>query len=169
VNVLAIDPGTKCLGWAQFVNAGLVAGGVERRDAEWDGSDAQLGNDYGLGIADGVVALGTEYVVIHEKMRVYDFRRQKGDPNDLIALAAVAAAAATAVLHATHWFGEIEDVATADWKGQVPKDIMVKRVQDKLNEHERKIAEACMKGTPKSLHHNFWDAVGIGLWRLGRL
>lgn len=55
------------------------------------------------------------------------------------------------------------------WKGQVPKEEMCRRILDILTEEERALFERCMIGKLKSLHHNAIDAIGIGLWAVGRL
>ena len=51
-------------------------------------------------------------------------------------------------------------VTPNDWKGQLPKAVSHKRIRAKLTAAEL----ALLKGLP----HDSWDAVGIGLWALGR-
>jgi len=83
------------------------------------------------------------------------------DPNDLIQLAAVVGALCNA----------FESVDTqivylpAEWKGQVPKDIMHRRAAERLNAEEA----ACLPSLAKSKIHNVLDAVSIGLVVLGRM
>jgi len=50
------------------------------------------------------------------------------------------------------------------WKGSVDPDECVKRVKARLSAVET----ACVVLPAKSLAHNLWDAVGIGLFHLGR-
>lgn len=97
-------------------------------------------------------------VVLVEWPQVYQrgASRTKGDPNDLLPLAAVAGAVAALVPVAT-----IEVVSPARWKGQVPKSVMVERVKTRLSRAE--IAFAA------DISADGWDAVGIGLWKVGRL
>ena len=52
-----------------------------------------------------------------------------------------------------------------EWKGQVPKPIHNKRVEKTLNPKER----TKILGLPASTRHNVIDAVGIGLYHLGRM
>lgn len=47
----------------------------------------------------------------------------------------------------------------SEWKGGVPKNIMVERIQQKLSAKETKRVDL----PAKSYQHNVWDAVGIGL------
>lgn len=51
-------------------------------------------------------------------------------------------------------------VTPMEWKGQLPKDVVVSRVRRELGE------ELCMTLKIKS---HAWDAVGLGLWALQRL
>jgi len=52
-----------------------------------------------------------------------------------------------------------------EWKGQVPKDIMGKRIVARLSAQEVPIIPAL----PKSKLHNVVDAIGVGLYHLRRL
>lgn len=106
---------------------------------------------------------GTDIVVI-EKPRIYpgpsrDKAGNMRDLNDLIDLACVAGG--IAALFDTQ---QIITVYPADWKGQMPKEKMNKRVLDTLTPEERK----CIQSVGK-LDHNTLDAIGIGLHYLGRL
>ena len=57
-------------------------------------------------------------------------------------------------------------VTTSGWKGQLPKDVAARRVEKILG------AKACRRlGLPEIKRRSdthAWDAVGIGLWSLGR-
>ena len=53
-----------------------------------------------------------------------------------------------------------------EWKGQVPKGVMVKRIIRTLTVEERQRVEL---PTAASKQHNVWDGVGIGLKYWGRL
>lgn len=97
--------------------------------------------------------------VVMEHMRIYPGPRQKGDQNDLIDLAVLEGM----ILGATNPAG-IVLVSARTWKGNVPKDIMGKRILAALSEAER----AQIEGKGKRMH-NALDAIGIGLWALGRL
>lgn len=55
------------------------------------------------------------------------------------------------------------------WKGNTPKDICERRARKALTEGELALAIKGMEGLRKSWHHNVWDAIALGLWRLGRM
>jgi hypothetical protein len=52
-----------------------------------------------------------------------------------------------------------------EWKGNVPADVCCARARGRLFENELKVVKL---PTAKSRHHNVWDSVGLGLWRVGR-
>ncbi len=54
-----------------------------------------------------------------------------------------------------------------EWKGQVPKDIMLDRIVNRLQPSERTLLEA--QKFIKSKKHNVIDAIGLGLHMLDRL
>lgn len=61
----------------------------------------------------------------------------------------------------------VEDVWPRTWKGNVPKAIMTERIVSRLSEEER--ALVVLTPRSKAPEHNCVDAIGIGLWRIGRL
>jgi hypothetical protein len=100
--------------------------------------------------------------LVIEKPTIYP--HSKARPNDIVTLAISAGRLAERVdARAEVW------VLPRQWKGQIPKTkrledyIIYKRVMAALNELER--AVLAQHGSD----HNVVDAVGIGLWHLGRL
>lgn len=161
----SIDPGTSSglavwegstLTHAQLLNDSTTAnalGGHDRCLCELE-----------TGLATGVLARPAGLVI--ELPQVYGER--KTDPNDLILLAVL-------VGRVQNLVGvETQLVKPREWKGQVPKDVMVRRVWKALTEEER---ERIQEPRCRSLRHNLLDGVGIGLamrqrlpgspWRLG--
>lgn len=61
--------------------------------------------------------------------------------------------------------GSVSFVHVRDWKGQVPKNVMVNRIKKKLSRAEI----ARIDTVAKTLQHNIYDAVGIGLHLHDRL
>lgn len=55
------------------------------------------------------------------------------------------------------------------WKGSVPKEIHNQRVLHMLTERELAILPRRPRSKKNPYDHNMLDAVGIGLWKLGRL
>lgn len=96
--------------------------------------------------------------VVIEVPQVY---RTTPNPKSLIDLTFAAG-----YLAATFGPGQVVKVLPREWKGQVPKDVMIERIKSKLTEQEMK-----MVSLPKNKKHakDVWDAVGIGLFHGGRL
>jgi hypothetical protein len=96
--------------------------------------------------------------------RVYPSGRQPVDPNDLITLAV---RAGRLIEMSRGQLGTFETCFPSDWKAQVPDDILYKRLESVLSSEERVVVDAykCAKHTK----HNMLDAIGIGLWKLGRV
>lgn len=98
--------------------------------------------------------------LVIEWPQVYRAGRGRGDPNDLLGLAAVDGALAAICLDY-----KVVTYLPREWKGQVPKDVMVERIKSRLTPEELTRVEL----PAKSLQHNVYDAIGLGLKDLGRL
>jgi hypothetical protein len=98
--------------------------------------------------------------LVVEWPQIYTYGKGRGDPNDLLALVGVGSALAALIPEAA-----VESVRPRAWKGTVPGDAMVERIQALVTAGERLAVDLPCA----SLSHNVWDAVGIGLWRVGRL
>ena len=85
--------------------------------------------------------------------------------NDIIDVA-VAAGEVAARLQQLYG-GEIKYVRPDQWGGQAPKPIKNKRAKEALSQLELK--RITMPRAAKTLGHNIWDAVSIGLWATGRV
>lgn len=151
---LAIDPGKNCTGWAYFEGRKLVDCGMSVRTPK----QRTLG-DISKNHADVVSDLvAPPDVVCVELMQSYAFDSQKGDQNDLIALATIGGQIAGRFPHARSVY-----VTPATWKGQVPKHIMARRIERGLVEREC-LHALRLDRYAASLRHNVLDAVGIGLY-----
>jgi hypothetical protein len=109
--------------------------------------------------------LGVESVVI-EKMVHYPGQhgaRADAQANDLIDLTA-----ASCLLAGSLKPREIRFVTPHEWKGSLPKEVCHARIQKKLTPAELGILAVASSKIRGSLVHNLWDAVGIGLFALGR-
>lgn len=100
---------------------------------------------------------------IVEMPRVYP-GMPKTDLNDLLDVAGVGGAVSAALSHAPSDV-HIVHVFPSEWKGNMPKQDMLKRIRSKLSGEE--ILQ--VQKTNKSDTEDILDAIGIGLWRLGRL
>lgn len=103
----------------------------------------------------------TPLQVAIERPQIYPQRQQKGDPNDLIDVAILAGICIGAAQDCS-----IDLVKPHAWKGSRPKTVDVNYTKSLLSPVEKRILEKC--DCIKSELHNVIDAIGIGLWKLGR-
>ena len=145
--LLAIDPGADT-GWALFDSARrLTACGL------------------GVPVAAG---LSLARVLIEcPKLRP----RGEKNPNAILLVARSAG----------EWGGRFSDAGSAvtyvtpnDWKGSTPKEIDHARTWSRLDEHEKRVVDSAFSqakgrnGLAASKRHNVLDAIGIGLFGVGR-
>lgn len=160
--LLAVDPGARHPAVASFVNGVLTR--AER--IPLPGKFARLTP---LARASAIAREIDELVVLRlfdrvviELPQVYARGKSKGDPNDLILLAAVCGAVAARCT------GEVVTYRPREWAGNIPKATTGdpwesprgRRIWSRLADSER-------AGVEKS--HDAVDAAGIGLFDLGRL
>lgn len=126
MTMIAIDPGRRALGWAWFEARELFGLGLVR------GKSGEGAVDLAQRAAAAIRAEtgGRLSHVVYERMQVYTVQRQKGDQNDLIELAEIGGGVA-ALLSSTS-----APVLPREWKGQVPKDVLLGRVRKRLSERE---------------------------------
>ncbi len=99
-----------------------------------------------------------------EHPRIYPMGKSSSRPNDIIQLAI------TAGRQSAPWCQEdITWFAPHEWKGQVPEDILERRILSALSPEEKGILNTVLLSTPKGYRHNLTDAVGIGLVYLKRI
>lgn len=165
--IVSIDPGVHECGVAVWFGCELHRALLVREGAPGQPSWVPVVD----AVADALLSYNVKEIVI-ERPQVYERSRSKGDPNDLIALALVAGAVVGAVreyqaMSMCRIVGytpcRVIEYRPADWKGQVPKDVMVRRIKRSLAKTELERVEL---PKAKSLAHNVWDAVGIGLHHL---
>jgi hypothetical protein len=150
VRLIAIDPGKAGLGWAAFEGGRLIETGLIA-----NGSLSEA-----FRVLKEVCLKHRPGDAVIEIPQVYQQRLQKGDPNDLITVAVIAGIAAAAFLP----YGiEPQLVRPHKWKGSRPKAVDNQYTLSLLDEDEKsKLVKVSGK------QHNVLDAVGIGLWRVGR-
>lgn len=146
--LLSVDPGVKACGMAVWQDGQLLSASME--------SD--------LCCFPGFVTLHSlcykvDWLAI-EKPQVYRQSRLKGDPNDLIDVAIVVGQVMARVDRPADLY------RPRDWKGTVDKNVMCRRIESRLDVNER---ASVWLPKAKSLQHNVWDAIGIGLHHLKRL
>lgn len=164
--ILAVDPGIRGCGCALFTNEGrlfkaaYVVSGIEKvvnpvaAAVTMSIAVARWADDW------AVNQLAVEWP------RVYASRLRSGsmhgeDPNDLLPLAAVDGAISSLFDVDTAFY------APSDWKGQMTKEACLERINNRITGEEmHAVARAVIEAGAKV--HNLWDAVGIGLFHVGR-
>jgi hypothetical protein len=144
--LVAIDPGKRSTGYAIFEGGFLVDCGV------LSGKKAAL-----LRVADAPLVI--------ECPKVYPMRNntKKASPNQLIVLAVL-----VGEIKALYQKFGTSVIFPQDWKGSVPKHVSHSRVRKVLSLQERKLLDQLLEGIARTRQHDVLDAVGIGLWKLGR-
>lgn len=149
--LLAIDPGAKA-GHALFRHGALTYAGLGFP------ADADIPADA---------------TVVVERPCIYPGRRQKARPRDIITLALTAGQIA-GVLMARGL--EVRYVEPAEWKGgAIGKEVSHARIKRRLTEDEHAVLEAAIatggyrgKRMAPTRQLDLLDAIGIGLWAIGR-
>ncbi len=143
---LAIDPG-KDTGWSLWTDARLLGAGLVDGDRPF------------LGLPpDGVDNLLVE---IPQERVVGGGRRAPA--NDLIRLAFRAGTVVGGVHHMHRY-----EVLPVTWKGTLPKDVCARRVIERLMFDEGQTLDASLRNLAPNVRHNVLDAVGLGLYAVGR-
>lgn len=151
-SVLAIDPGLRGTGFAYFEEGLLVDGGV------LDVKPSKNWMDTADRIADKILEEFNPDVLICEMMiymggGVAGTGWRGGDMQKTVYLTGVISGAVS-VNRTMFAF-----VPVYRWKGQLPKAVVEKRLRERLTASEQSLA---------GLKSHAWDAVGIGMWAMGR-
>jgi hypothetical protein len=102
---------------------------------------------------------------IVEMPQVYRAAHSKGDPNHLMPLAKQCG---MVQLRAAMIGAVYQEAYPREWKGQLTKAACHARIKTRLTSDELLVAEWNTRNMTKDEVHNAWDAIGIGLWGLGR-
>lgn len=165
MRLVAVDPGLRGCGVAVFY-AGLLTWAsyvrspekTKRGGAAWIAMGGAVAEALGRKLGPINYPGSVGYV---EYPQQYDGAGHTADRGDISELTAVAGGLALVL---RGYCAEVRTPKPREWKGQTPKEIHVARTARKLSAAEMATLEPC----PESLRHNVLDAVGIGLWALGR-
>lgn len=167
--VVAVDPGIAGCGVALAVEGKIHHARYVRNPAGMGRSQATrcvyMARAVGETARSWVSTVPFDYCVQPQRVvlewpQVRAAGKGRGDPSDLLLLSGVDSAIGAELFP---W--DVRCVVPREWKGTIPPDVLISRVQDRLSEEER----ARVALPAKSLAHNVWDAVGIALWAVGRL
>lgn len=157
--LLAIDPGLRGCGLAYFVEAELVHANYYLNPVRKGGGPEAW---FGLGESIFFDFKERGFRVDHYVVEVPQVYRNftRGDPNDLVEIAAVGAA-----IGATFPIKKAVGYRPREWKGQIKKEIHHPRILGQLSPAE----QANIHEHRKTLRHNVIDAIGLGLYYLERM
>ncbi len=163
--LLAVDPGIRGCGVAVFYEGVLEHAAYVENPYKRD-SDAAAAGAMAHEIVEWAHLDGQPHVHIAvEWPRVYASRirsgASKGDPNDLLALCGVDAAIVALMDRSSTSY------APSEWKGQMKKEACHARIKTRLSPLEAEVVAKAEKAA-RSMSHNMLDAVGVGLFHLGR-
>lgn len=157
--ILSVDPGIRGCGCAMFDDDKKLFKAAYVKNLIVEGSGPRECTTMARAVHEWA---GTGmFKLVVEWPQTYHGRSSRGDANDLFPLAGIGAALAM-----TRMPWELKHYRPQEWKGNVNADVMIRRIQSKLWPEEMK---SVVLPKAKSLHHNVWDAVGIGLKYVGRL
>jgi hypothetical protein len=167
-SLLAIDPGKKALGWSAWAAGELLSAGIARLprgfrlqgEASLGAQAVELASQVPTGAEEAVVERMVQYPTRGRRDSV---QRQDALANDLLDLQAIGGIVAARCVT-----GGIYFATPHEWKGELPKEVVILRVRNLLSEGEAKTLEGALEDIPASLRHNALEAVGLGLWRLKR-
>lgn len=153
--LVSLDPGKKGAGVAIFEDHVLSAA-FFATGSDWDRTAWSAWNYIRVNYP---AEVWRQADVVIEIMHYNE--RQTKKVNDLIAVAHMAGAFAG-------YMGEHANLIKKkpyQWKGGLPKSVVTERVKKRLSHEERSRIEMPRR---QSLHHNVWEAVGIGFRYLRR-
>ncbi len=156
--LLAVDPGIVRAGFALFGSQRLIKAGTVRVSDEGNVLEraARMARAIKKCVGRTKVELVVEWPQVYQRVA----GKTKGDPNSLLPLAAVCGALATSI-------DDVRIVRPFEWKGQVPKKTRGGANPIKLRV-ERRLTDSELAAIPPKMAHDGYDAIGIGLWALGR-
>lgn len=162
-SILAVDPSLSATGVALFVPYGTT----HELHTAWLVKGAKATDvlaDRCSSVVAGVRAVNMyPEVVVIERPRINAATHgSKADPDDLIKLAILCGAISEAFRQRRCTVLFIKPDA---WKGQLPKEVTTARAVARLSDAEM---SRVVLPSAAGLQHNVWDAVGIGLWAVGR-
>lgn len=154
MRIICIDPGTRLCGVALFVDGRIVGADViqSTKGSRIDDTVAGRAHDMArqlLAINDYIELAVVERPVIYPDSRERD--------NDIVDLAVTAGVLAGA------FDCELCMPTPRQWKGSVPKAIHNSRTRDACPAADKLISQI-----RSTLRNHAWDAVGLGLWYLGK-
>ena len=163
MRIVSLDPGLWCLPWCVWDDNVLVRCGLSVLAKYPRPKPESIAHNHALDIKsrDSIDQVYIEQLSLNSGR---DSSRGKAiaTGNDLLLLTSVAA------LVAGHLNAPVTYLPVNTWKGSAPKLVTQNRVKATLTTRELEVFALGLTGVKKSLHHNLYDACGIGLYAVGR-
>ncbi len=164
MSVLTVDPGIGGLGAALWEESTGCLRAASFITPALDGRARATNDPVGWKLLSVLLSSWCAKLGAHVDLLVVEFPKivpsahldHDVDPEDILRLGGLAATIAALVPA-----GEARLVRPFEWKRQVPKKISVARSEAALSIDERSRVSL---PSARSLAHNVWDGVGIGLW-----
>ena len=149
MSVLSVDAGTRHCGVAQWDDQGVLqeASLISNITKNWWTMAKSVGNCVLC-----FMVIEEPSVLAIEQMQVY--RRGGAPASSLLQVQGVVGGIAAVFDCDTQLY------LPREWKGTAPKERTIQRIQDALTEEE---LENVFLPSAKSLSHNVWDGIGVGL------
>lgn len=163
MGLIAIDPGVHNMAIAKFTEGGMLIEAWNEPSMAFDPgvTPVEAWGSPSIRLVNRLQSHMKADRIFGERQVVYPGAKGlKTNPNDLLDLAMCSGAFYGALC--VEMRSSLVLVEPAEWKAQVPKDITRRRIEGLLTDAEK----ACIKKGGEM--HNVYDAIGIGLFALGR-
>lgn len=158
MRILAVDPGIRGCGVALFDDKRLYRAEYVKNPAN-KGDDLQAVREMAFAISSEFHIAELNEIVV-EQPCIYAHEKFDKNPNNLLPLRAIGGA-----LSVRYAYSKVTQYLPPEWKNNMPKGAgFEKRVMDRLTSSERD----SIQQYPRSIMHNVYDAIGLGLFHLGR-
>jgi len=156
MRTVAVDPGKWACGVAVFDSETLTDAwlSIRAKDQDWP---VMVGN-----VIRRTSVLMTSALIL-ELQKAYAGGKQEADPADLIQLAMIVGGFYYAGSASSN--NRVLGYFPYEWKRQLNKEQIIERVKSRLAPGE--LSKAELTGA-KTKDHNIWEAIGLGLFHLGR-
>lgn len=158
--LLAVDPSIRAMGWATFDDGQLIGAGVENASS---GVRVSITEQVlrSLRLVDQLP--GGIDTLVSETPQVYPGPSEE-DPNDLLPMAWQVGQLTARYRHSLIYLYH-----PREWKGQASKEAFQPRILERLSAEELALLPVKTRARKWPYDHNMTDAIGIGLYHLGRL
>jgi len=158
--LFSIDPGLGGTGWAYWLDGHLMEIGIVHDKAKDDTLAARCRGIVNQLYVAMPTPLGASHMFIEMPQHMANAKGIAAQAGAVYKLAFLVGYIAHAFMSGRMYHSEVIVVTPMEWKGQLPKDVVQRRVEQRLG---RSVCQEL------NIRSHAWDAVGLGLWANGRL